>query len=367
MSYEHANQLLQPMLLHKPPANSFLATFIEQTSQNKHGQVQQHLNIDFNNSSMNSQSNSVKFQPENIYCYRLVWKALHYIANFFNPFSNETKEAEIAYIVFVQSIAQLLPNKEYSKHMERFMNENDIRQCKTPNDKFKWTYRLHSYINFFKFMKNLRVLAAVFPTQQIQKSFHNFCQSLNYDKNQSLRCYKYVQEQIEFARKNPISHNDIPPNLTLSNLTYDEALKLYTPSDTNLITKNDWGPAVWTTIHFLAANIQQPGMSQTELANRYEIFHNFIVSLAYLLPCEICRNHMRENLNSPQGKMDFTRKSPFQWSCEFHNVVNNQNKKPEVKCNQELLKRYLVSTNLVDDKYEEIYPLTLPPSNNNLY
>ena len=44
---------------------------------------------------------------------------------------------------------------------------------------------------------------------------------------------------------------------TIENISYEEALKMYTISDTNIITKNDWGPAVWMMIHFFAFNLQK--------------------------------------------------------------------------------------------------------------
>jgi hypothetical protein len=56
------------------------------------------------------------------------------------------------------------------------------------------------------------------------------------------------------------------------------------------------------------------------------------MSLTYLLPCEECKKHMRNNLRIIPLAIDrnSNNQSIFDWSFRFHNAVNSQTGKKQV-------------------------------------
>lgn len=88
--------------------------------------------------------------------------------------------------------------------------------------------------------------------------------------------------------------------------------------------KGFWGPATWKTIHMIAA-AYTPRDAQT--------FTRFVYALQALLPCDICRRHLAENLKllPPRTK---SQEDAFAWSVELHNTVNTQLNKPTISLAQ---------------------------------
>lgn len=90
-----------------------------------------------------------------------------------------------------------------------------------------------------------------------------------------------------------------------------------------------WGPYVWGTIHMVC--LGAPDVLTAEDASNYKAF---ISSLAPVIPCDICRDHISQNLGKPEVDPTkvfvegATREAVFEWSVNFHNVVNTMlNKK----------------------------------------
>lgn len=86
--------------------------------------------------------------------------------------------------------------------------------------------------------------------------------------------------------------------------------------------KDFFGPVLWQTIHILAA-------TYTPTKENYIAFKNFTVSLMYLIPCDLCKNHFKEFLKAhPIEKYMENNNSLFFWSYLCHDNVNRlQNKK----------------------------------------
>ena len=77
-----------------------------------------------------------------------------------------------------------------------------------------------------------------------------------------------------------------------------------------------WGPCCWKTIHSFVTTYE-PSMSKA--------FISFINSLAVLLPCEKCRNHLKDNLKAiPLEPYLENKDRLFLWSFLIHDRVNKQ-------------------------------------------
>lgn len=87
-----------------------------------------------------------------------------------------------------------------------------------------------------------------------------------------------------------------------------------------------WGPFFWHTIHITALGYpKSPTYSDKKAAKE------FYESLAFLLPCPICREHYATHLQ----KMPLTphldrREDLFKWTIVLHNEVNASLGKPRV-------------------------------------
>ena len=267
---------------------------------------------------------------QNIEAYRKIWKAIHYIAIFWKPFPGEEKATKEAFITFINCISELLPDKRYSSHVKDFIKMNPMNNLNTAIERFKWTYKLHSYINFFRFMQNLKSFLLYFKKEEVERILYNYCKSLELNMYQRDNCIKYVNSQIELISNskntdsnefNRFANDSI--DISITNISYEEALSIYTISDDNIITKNDWGPTIWMMIHFFAYNLKN---------NNVYYYFKFIMSLTYLLPCEECKKHMRSNLRNIPLTIDKNSNSQsiFDWSFRFHNSVNSQTGKQQV-------------------------------------
>jgi len=83
--------------------------------------------------------------------------------------------------------------------------------------------------------------------------------------------------------------------------------------------KTFWGPSTWCTLHIAAAGFDRKNTLS---------FKKFVASLPILLPCEYCREHLKNNLelvdltNSIENNVQL-----FTWSYFLHDLVNKQLKK----------------------------------------
>jgi hypothetical protein len=86
-----------------------------------------------------------------------------------------------------------------------------------------------------------------------------------------------------------------------------------------------WGPFFWHTIHIVALGYpKNPTYTDKKCAK------DFYESLAYLLPCAICREHYKEHLGKhPITTFLDSRTDLIKWTIEIHNSVNKTLGKPE--------------------------------------
>ena len=342
MSYVNLNSINKISYLHPPPETSMLNKHFNFTDKYKFVKHE------------GTKSNNINIKNENGYAYSLIWKGIHYVSNFLNSLPNEFSETENAYVVFIKCISELIPNEEYSRHTKEFISKYPLENLKTSTDKFKWSYKLHSYINFMKFVKNLKYYILKYSKNQVETILNNYCVSLEFNNHQIQTCNSYINNKIKKITNDDGSssygfgspNDKVEDYIFVENISYQEALNKYTITDTNIITKNDWGPTIWMMIHFFAANLKK---------NKINIYIEFIKTLMYVIPCEECRKHLRENLkNQPlviNKNMDRSvdiNLLIFEWSCNLHNLVNQQLNKPVHSYCKSLYYKYL-------DNYNSIY------------
>jgi hypothetical protein len=102
--------------------------------------------------------------------------------------------------------------------------------------------------------------------------------------------------------------------------SYKSILDKYNP---DFITKSDWGRATWYVIHMSSLYNEQI-ITQNFMVS----YSNWLHSLMHLLPCEVCRSHLKENIKYvPITGVDNI--SLFKSTYELHNVVNRSLNKYE--------------------------------------
>ena len=86
-----------------------------------------------------------------------------------------------------------------------------------------------------------------------------------------------------------------------------------------------WGPFFWHTIHIVAL-----GYSKNPTYTDKKCAKEFCESLAFLLPCSICREHYKEYLQEkPISTFLDSRTDLIKWTIQIHNKVNKMLGKPE--------------------------------------
>ena len=86
-----------------------------------------------------------------------------------------------------------------------------------------------------------------------------------------------------------------------------------------------WGPFFWHTMHIVALGYpKNPTYTDKKCAKE------FYESLAFLLPCSICREHYKGYLQEkPIATFLDSRTDLIKWTIQIHNKVNKMLGKPE--------------------------------------
>ena len=87
-----------------------------------------------------------------------------------------------------------------------------------------------------------------------------------------------------------------------------------------------WGPHGWKFIHYIT--LGYPVVPNEEDKKNY---YNFFHALRYVIPCSICGNHFKENLEKTPLDDDSlsTKMKLIEWGIKMHNHVNKINRKKE--------------------------------------
>lgn len=92
-----------------------------------------------------------------------------------------------------------------------------------------------------------------------------------------------------------------------------------------LHTREFWGPILWRAIHVICAAAPKTMSDETKTG-----FKNFLLNLQYVLPCALCQDHYRENLQKHPIEIALNSGDLFKWSVDMHNEVNKMNGKPSM-------------------------------------
>ena len=103
--------------------------------------------------------------------------------------------------------------------------------------------------------------------------------------------------------------------------------------DNSLYESNDgfstsiWGPAVWHFLHIISLNYK---VEPTE--EEKDQYSAFLLSLGDVLPCRVCREHYRENLEHAKFKRSVmkNRHTFSKFIYRLHKVVNERHHKKKL-------------------------------------
>lgn len=96
----------------------------------------------------------------------------------------------------------------------------------------------------------------------------------------------------------------------------------------DIIRPDTWGPVVWHALHYIT--LGYPNNPSEDKKQKYKMFFSL---LGDVLPCSVCANHFNENLvKMPlSDEVLKNKESLIKWLIDFHNIVNEMNKKPIIK------------------------------------
>jgi len=221
------------------------------------------------------------------------FNCMFYIARMYEPINFEITSSMWNFIINFQYI---IPNMLIRQKVNEFITmNNSVRHFLTS---------LPELNNFFTVNEVIKNIIVKEPEKFLYYAINNKNILMMY-------CYLMYCYVITSQRKYGIN-NTVP--------TYKNILDKYNP---DFITKSDWGRATWFVIHI--SSLYCVKIITQEFINFYS---NWIHSLMHLLPCEICREHLKENLKYvPITGVDNI--SLFKSVYELHNVVNRSLNKYE--------------------------------------
>lgn len=99
-------------------------------------------------------------------------------------------------------------------------------------------------------------------------------------------------------------------------------------SNDEVIYPETWGPHVWQALHYITL-----GYPEKPTEDQKQKYKAFFILLKDTLPCSLCAKHYAENLQKMplSDEVLANKESLIKWLIDFHNVVNEMNKKPIIK------------------------------------
>ena len=141
---------------------------------------------------------------------------------------------------------------------------------------------------------------------------------------------KYLLEPTDFSNKieysmykASVKESPSPNNpVNILEMTFENV------KDMNTSNPNIWGPPLWFTLHNTA--IKYPVIASPLYSSNMK---NFINSIPYILPCEKCKVHAINYIETIKNELDYIcngRENLFKFFVDFHNSVNKRNNKKEI-------------------------------------
>jgi hypothetical protein len=198
---------------------------------------------------------------------------------------------------FIENLTLSLPDPRFCNIFKDFINMN-IYVCNALFTNPKTSA-------FFNNYEDIKSVITTNPTE-----FFEFCAKSNF----TMFMWVYLLDCYINILYNKSGHN-IPIK------SFNEVKQLYEPAN---IGKEDWGNATWFIIHVTPLHAQ---------GNDLVVYNNLkamLSCLVFILPCQKCQLHLKENLtkididNCSESKMKL-----FECTWKLHNIVNADLGKPQ--------------------------------------
>ena len=82
------------------------------------------------------------------------------------------------------------------------------------------------------------------------------------------------------------------------------------------MNQNIWGPHYWFFLHTISFNYPVKPTQKDK-----ENYKTFFYSLQHILPCSVCKKHLKRNLREYPIRLN-SRKDFVEWLIDIHNEVN---------------------------------------------
>ena len=92
-----------------------------------------------------------------------------------------------------------------------------------------------------------------------------------------------------------------------------------------VLTPNEWGPRLWTSIHLIAMGYP---ISPSDIHKQK--YKEYFTNLQGVIPCSICANNYKRHLDEDLPLTDerlANSESLLNWTIDLHNLVNKENGK----------------------------------------
>jgi len=232
---------------------------------------------------------STRPEPTSSQWMDMYWRAIHIIARTYEPRDNDTK---LAALCFYQSLSDIVPSKSLNIALHDFI-------VMTP--------AVYDIINKDR---TIQSFFTIFPNVKasLDRQPSNFLKCCLTDSDSLFSWTFLLHAYWSIISGKPI-------------VTYNTLKSLYDPSN---ITKEFWGNSVWFILHYSA--YYAPSVIFQQWAISYK---DFLSCLTFVLPCPVCRKHLRQNLTTiPVDNYLYTSDSVFEYSFVLHNIVNRSLGKP---------------------------------------
>jgi hypothetical protein len=167
----------------------------------------------------------------------------------------------------------------------------------------------------FQYKKFLESLIILMPDMKSQYSllFYTKKKPINFSTNETL--FRWTYNFHNFV--NEVVNKE--ENKNIINPSYEEVLQRYN-NDIKEMQNRSWAHPTWRVIHGLAACYP---INATDYDSK--AYEEFIYSLQYIIPCHICRHHLKQNLSNLNIKHYLRgRRDAFYFSYNLHELVNRQ-------------------------------------------
>ena len=220
-----------------------------------------------------------------------IWLPVYFNSMFSiaRTYKENDKNCSLSMYRYFESLSNILPNKFFKTHFKLFL--------KLDRSVINVLLNLDVLNSFFTAFPSIKDILINNPSEFLNQCYNN--SELMFMYVYLMYIYMcYIQNELGYK----IHYN-----------TYFDLKKIYNP---NQLTTIDWGRPTWFVIHISSL------YSEKTPSLLYD-YKQFLESLQYILPCQKCQEHLRENLKfitfDDCGKTDL---DLFRCSWKLHNIVN---------------------------------------------